>query len=74
MKTETRTEFVVMGLKPDGEWRMLSRKFADAVSAQQHLGEYIKDTEQLPELYTAYPEYRIAKRTVQTIASDWEGV
>lgn len=74
MKTTSRTEFAVFGLKPEGTWRKLSTRFADAVAAQAYLGEYIKDTEQCPDLYTTYEDYKIAKRTVVTAFTEWKDV
>ena len=74
MRTSTSTEFAVMGLKPDGTWRKLSQRFGNVVAAQQYLGEYISDTEQHPEIYTAYADYKIAKRTVTTTFTEWEDV
>ena len=74
MKTESRTEIAVFGLKPDGTWRKISTRFNNVVAAQQYLGEYIKDTEQSPDLYTSYAEYKIAKRTVTTTFTEWEDI
>ena len=74
MQTKTRTEIVVMGLKPDGTWRTLSQRFSNAPSAQQYMGEYIKDAEKLPNVYTAYAEYKIAQRTVTTTYTEWEDI
>jgi hypothetical protein len=74
MKTTTRTEFAVMGLKPDGTWRTLAKTFGNAVSAQQYLVEYINDANRFPDIFTAYAEYKIAKRTVTTTFTDWEEV
>lgn len=74
MKTRTHTEIAVMGLKPDGTWRTLSPRFSSVVAAQEYLGEYINDAERLPDVFTAYPEYKIAKRTVTRTFSDWEDI
>ena len=74
MRTITKTEFAVMGLKPDGAWRTLSKTFGNEPAAQQHLGKYIRDTEQMPHIYTAYADYKIAQRTVTTTFTEWEDV
>ena len=74
MKTRTKTEFAVMGLQPDGTWRMLASKFSNAVYAQEHLGTYASGTKNLPDLYPAYVDYKIAKRTVTTTFTEWEDV
>ena len=74
MKTQTKTQFAVMALNPDGTWRTLSKSCANAVDAQQYLGEYISDTEKFPDLYQAYADYKIAKRTVTTTFTEWEDI
>jgi hypothetical protein len=74
MNTRTKTEFAVMGLKPDGTWRTLSKTHGNAVSAQQYLGEYISDAERFPDIFTAYADYKIAQRTVTTTFTEWEDI
>ena len=74
MRTETKTQFAVMGLKPDGTWRTLSKTCGNEPAAQQYLGEYIKETERFPDIFTAYADYKIAKRTVTTTFTEWEDV
>ena len=74
MQTHTKTEFAVKGLKPDGTWRTLGRIYTSADYAQRYLEEYILDTKRLPHLYTAYSEYKIAKRTVTTTYTEWEEI
>ena len=74
MQTHTKTEFAVKGLKPDGTWQTLGRTYSDQGAAQQYLEEYILDTKRLPHLYTAYAEYKIAKRTVTTTYTEWEEI
>lgn len=61
MKTTHKTEFAAMGLKPDGTWRTLGPRFTNVA-------------EEYPGLYTAYPEYRIAKRDVTTTYTEWEEI
>lgn len=75
MKTITKTEIAVMGLMPDGKWRAVtSKRFGNVVDAQDYIGEYIKDAERHPNVFPAFAEYKIAKRTVTTTFTDWEDV
>lgn len=74
MRTTTKTEFAVMGLKPDGEWWKISKSFGDVVSAQEYLGEYINESKKIPDIYTPHADYKITQRTVTTTFTEWEDV
>lgn len=74
MKTTTRTEFAVMGANQDGTTRTLTKRFGNAVDAQQYIGEYISYTERFPKDFKAFDEYKIVTRTVTTSYDDWEEV
>ncbi len=70
-KTNIRTEYAGMGLKPDGSWRVITTRFTTAADADKHLKEYRYEVDRYPELYTAYAEYKVMKRTVITVTEDW---
>ena len=72
-KTTIRTEYGVLGLKPDGTWRVINRQ-ATAADAEKILEEYISDTKAYPDLYTAYAEYKVMKRNVITTIEDWSEI
>lgn len=72
MKTRTKTEFAVMGVNSDGTSRTLSKRFGNAVDAQQYIGEYISYTERIPDAFKPFDEYKIVKRTVTTTWDEWE--
>ena len=74
MKTKTKTEFAVMGVNSDGSSRTLSKRFGNAVDAQQYIGEYISYTERIPDAFKPFDEYRIVKRNVITTTEDWEEI
>lgn len=71
MRNEVRTEYAAFGLKPDGTWRVIvAPKYSKEV-VEKLLKEIIRDTKRLPGLYTAYDEYKIASRQVETIYTEW---
>ena len=74
MSTRIKTEFAVMGLKPDGTWRTLGKCFSNAPSAQAYLGEYAANAGRWPDIFTSYKTYRIVKRTVTTTCTEWEEI
>ncbi len=70
-KTNIRTEFAGMGLKPDGKWKPVTQKAGNAADAEKFLKEHLYDVERYPGLYTRYDEYKVMKRTVITVTEDW---
>lgn len=70
-KTEVRTEYAGMGLKPDSTWRVITPRATTAARADEHLKEYLSDVARFPDLFTAYAEYKVMKRTVITTTEDW---
>ena len=74
MKTKTKTVFAVRGVNSDGSSRTLSKRFGNAVDAQQYIGEYISYTERIPDAFKPFDEYRIVKRNVITTTEDWEEI
>ena len=71
MKTITRTEFAVMGVNQDGTSRTLTKRFGNAVDAQQYIGEYISYTERFPRDFKPFDEYRIVTRAITTTYEEW---
>ena len=74
MKKKTKTEFAVMGVNQDGTSRTLSKRFSNAVDAQQYIGEYISYTERFPKDFKPFDEYCIVSRTVTTTYEDWSEI
>ena len=73
-KTNIRTEYAGMGLKPDGNWRTVTPRAATADHAEKLLKEHLDDVKRYPCLYTTYDEYKVMKRTVITVTEDWSEV
>ena len=70
-KTNIRTEFAGMGLKPDGTWRKITASQNKEEEARKLLDEHLSDVNRYPDLYTKYAEYKVMKRTVITTTEDW---
>ena len=70
-RTTIRTEYAGLGLKPDGTWRKITAGTHTAADAEEQLKEYISDVSRYPDLYTAYAEYKVKKRTIITTIEDW---
>lgn len=73
-KTNIRTEYAGMGLKPDGKWKPVTPRTNNAADAEKYLKEHLYDVERYPELYTAHADYKVMKRTVITVTEDWGDV
>lgn len=73
-KTNIRTEYAGMGLKPDGTWRVITPRAATDADADKLLKEHLADVKRYPDLYTTYEEYKVMKRTVITVTEDWGDV
>lgn len=71
--TNTRTEYAVLALKPDGDWKVLFKALSVKEAKRLHKG-YLSCVESWPHAYTRYAAYRIAKRTVITTVEDWQEV
>lgn len=70
-KTEITTEYVGMGLTPDGTWKKITARTVNGRDAEQWLKDYIDDVRNNPELFTAYVTYKCMKRTVITVTEEW---
>lgn len=60
-----------MGINADGTTRTLSKRFGNAVQAQQYIGQYIDYTKRFPLDFKSFDEYRIVTRTVTTTWEEW---
>ena len=72
MQTKIKIEFSVMGVNHDGTSRILSKRFGNAVDAQNYIGEYVSYTERFPKDFKPFDDYRIMLRKVTTTTDEWE--
>lgn len=71
--TNIRTEYCPMGLTKEGNWRPVTLgRLASKEQAENYLKEHQADVKRLPNVFTGYEAYKIAKHTVITTITEWE--